>query len=128
MHFRINKYSYGFQIYNNNKGIGGRIKQFCEDFIVKKLVILHSTNHISPRQEGFTRNQLEEVFEKKKDNDQLLVDMESSIYQQQLQLMRCQILRTSKKIWLCRQRQRAMTVQRISIYEPSEEKAIKVLF
>lgn len=120
-----------FKYITTTKGIGGRIKQFCEDFIVEEIGYTYSTNLTYLPDKKVSEINWKEVFEKKKDNDQLLVDMEKFNLSTTTAINEMsRFLRTSKKRfgYAGLKDKRAMTVQRISIYEPSEERLSKFYF
>jgi len=58
------------------KGTGGRIKQFCEDFIVEEIGRDYTTKVSYLLDNSFPENDWDKVFESKGDNEQLYLDME----------------------------------------------------
>ncbi len=113
------------------KGIGGRIKQFCEDFIVEEIGRDYSTKVSYLLDNSFPENDWDKVFESKGDNEQLYLDMEK------LNLSTTSAINlVSRRLRFSRKRvgyaglkdKRAITAQRISIYEPTKEGLAKASF
>lgn len=120
-----------FNYITTTKGTGGRIKQFCEDFIVEEIGRDYQTKLTYLPDKKVPEINWEEVFEKKEYNDQLLVDLEKINYSTVSAINEIsRFLRTSKRRigYAGLKDKRAITVQRISIFEPTKERISKLYF
>lgn len=112
-------------------GTGGRIKQFCEDFIVEEIGKDYKTELTYLPDKKTPEFDWDLFFENKNDSEQLLLDMEKfnlSTTSAINQISR--FLRVSKRRigYAGLKDKRAITVQKISIYEPNKERLKKLLF
>jgi tRNA pseudouridine13 synthase len=120
-----------FKYITTTKGVGGRIKQFCEDFVVEEIGYTYSTNLTYLPDKKVPEQDWQKIFEEKKDNDQLLVDMEKFNLSTTTAINEMsRFLRTSKSRfgYAGLKDKRALTVQRISIFEPNMERLSKFYF
>ncbi len=120
-----------FKNITSTPGIGGRIKQFCEDFIVEEIGYTFSTSLTYLPDKKVPELDWDKVFLEKKDNDQLLVDMEKFNLSTTTAINEMsRFLRTSKSRfgYAGLKDKRALSVQRISIYEPNKERLSKFYF
>ncbi len=120
-----------FKYITTTKGIGGRIKQFCEDFVVEEIGYTYSTKLTYLLDKQVPEIDWQNVFSEKKDNDQLLVDLEKFNLSTTTAINEMsRFLRTSKKRfgYAGLKDKRALSVQRISIYEPNQERLSKFYF
>lgn len=120
-----------YKYITTTKGTGGRIKQFCEDFIVEEIGRDYSTKLTYLPDKNLPEIDWDKVFEAKEDNDQLIVDLEKFNYSTTSAINEIsKFLRTSKRRigYAGLKDKRAMTVQRISIFEPNKERISKLYF
>ncbi|MCK9293296.1 tRNA pseudouridine(13) synthase TruD [archaeon] len=121
-----------FRYITKTKGVGGRIKQSPTDFQVEEIGVNYQTkiNYLSNKNQAEINWQ--EVFEKKKsDTDYLIVDLEKNNLATTSALNQlARFLQTSKKRFSFAglKDKRAITSQRISIYQPSQDRLSKFNF
>jgi len=120
-----------FSYITTTPGIGGRIKQFCEDFIVEEIGRDYETKLTYLPNKQVPEIDWNAIFEKKEENDQLLVALEKFNYSTTSAINEItRFLRTSKRRigYAGLKDKRAITVQRISIFEPNKERISKLYF
>lgn len=120
-----------FNYITTTKGTNGRIKQFCEDFIVEEIGRDYKTSLTYLPDKQVPNLDWDSIFEKKEDNDQLIVDLEKFNYSTTSAINEiARFLRTSKKRigYAGLKDKRAMTVQRLSIFEPEKSRISKLYF
>ncbi|MFA5745238.1 MAG: tRNA pseudouridine(13) synthase TruD [archaeon] len=120
-----------FKYITTTKPINGRIKQFCADFIVEEIGRDYVTHLTYLPDKKVPETDWDAVFEKKEDNDQLLVDVEKFNLSTTTAINDIsRFLRTSRKRigYAGLKDKRAITVQRLSIFEPQKERISKFYF
>jgi len=121
-----------FRYITKTKGTGGRIKQSPTDFKVEEIGVNYQTkiNYLPDKDQPEIN--WKEVFEKKtSDTDYLIVDLEKNNLATTSALNQlARFLQTSKKRFSFAglKDKRALTSQRISIYQPSQERLSKFNF
>lgn len=113
------------------KGTGGRIKQLCKDFLVEEIGLDYKTTISYIPFEKKVEIDWNTFFETKENYDQLHLDLEKFNYSTTSAINEVsRFLRTSKKRigYAGLKDKRAITVQRISIYEPTKERFSKFNF
>ncbi|HRT04001.1 MAG TPA: tRNA pseudouridine(13) synthase TruD [Candidatus Diapherotrites archaeon] len=114
-----------FKYITTSPGLGGRIKQYAEDFVVSEIGKDYETNVLYLPNKKVVDIDWSEIFQKKGDNQFLILDLEKYNLSTTTAINKiARFLRISKQRinYAGLKDKRAITSQRISIYDPSQER------